>query len=191
MPAMKRTLPAFAIVLGAACASGGSSGSGVTTSARPTQTMSILGGGAGNTMTISATGAGPVVNSIGAAADRVWRVLPAAFDSLGIPVTRVDQAQKVIGNDGLKIRQKLKSTPLSRFIDCGQTQIGPNADSYEVHLVLLVQVKPVAGSTTASSIETNFEAAARPLTFSQGYSRCTTTTQLEKRLLDAVNAQLK
>jgi hypothetical protein len=183
---MSRVFLAAAVVTVAGCAS--SSSSGVAMSGPATQTLSVAGGGS---MTINASGSGPVSHRIEAAVDRVWRVMPAAFDSLGVPVTRLDQAQKVIGNEGFKIRQKLKNVNLSRYLDCGQTQIGPNADSYEVFMVLLVQVRPVANVATASSLVTTFEASARPLTFSQGYSRCTTSAALEQRLLAAVQAQLK
>jgi hypothetical protein len=185
---MSRLLLAAALLSTAGCASGGGSGTAVAPAGPTTQTLSVAGGGE---MRISAGGSGPVSHRLEATADRVWRVMPAAFDSLGVPVTRLDAAQKVIGNEGFKIRQRLKNVNLSRYLDCGQTQIGPNADSYEVFMTLLVQVVPVANATGASNLVTTFEASARPLTFSQGYSRCTTNATLERQLLAAVQAQLK
>lgn len=182
---MRPFLPVV-LLFASACASGGGSAPGP--SGPMTQTIGIAGGG--DRLTIS-PGSGPTTHAIAAGVDRVWRVLPAAFDSLGVPVTRVDPAQRVIGNDGFKTRQKLRNVPLSRYVDCGQTQIGQNADSYEVIITLVVQVRPGANSATSSSLVTTFEAVARPLTFSQGYSRCTTKATLEPRLLAAVNAQLK
>lgn len=144
--------------------------------------------GTSDRMTI-APGSGPNLNTVAAAVDQVWRALPAAFDSVGIPVTRMDPAGKVIGNDAFKIRQRLGKVPLSRYIDCGQTQIGPNADSYEVSMTLVVQVR--AATPTSSALTTTFETYARPLAFSQGYSRCTSRGSLEEKFLAAVNAQLK
>lgn len=105
-----------------------------------------------------------------------------------MPVTRLDAAGKVIGNNGFKIRQRLGKVALSRYIDCGETQIGPNADSYEVYLTVLVQVRPVG--TTSSSLVTTFEASARPIAFSQAYSRCSSRGSLETKLLAAIKAQL-
>jgi hypothetical protein len=171
----------------AACASGGAPAPGP--SGPITQSIGVA--GTSDRMTISSGGAAPTIHAVNATPDRVWRVMPAVFDSLGVPLTRVDPAQRVIGNDGFKVRQRLRNVPLSRFLDCGQTQIGPNADSYEVFITLLVQVRPTQDAVTASSLVTTFEASARPLTFSQGYSRCSTRGALEARLLEAVRAQLR
>ncbi len=176
-----RFLPAVALLATAACASGSSVGA-----SRPVST-SIGMTGSSDRLTISPS-TGPNVNTLAHAADAVWRVLPAAFDSVSVPATRVDARTKTIGNDGFKVRQRLGRTPLSRFMDCGQTQIGPNADSYEVFITLVVQAMPEG---TGTKLVTNFEASARPIAFSQGYSRCTSRGALEARLLEAVLAQLK
>ncbi|MDQ8164492.1 MAG: hypothetical protein P3A28_01870 [Gemmatimonadota bacterium] len=171
----------FAVITVFACAP---SGTVVATGAVP---QSIGVAGSGDRLTI-APGSGPHLNTLDVAPDRVWRVLPAAFDSVGVPVGRLDQGNKIIANDGLKIRQRLGKVLLSRYIDCGQTQIGPNADSYEVYLILAVQVR--AAGPSSSSLSTTFEANARPIAFSQGYSRCTTNGALEAKLLGAVKALL-
>ncbi len=168
----------------AACATSGTVG----TTARPvSQDISVGAGGAGDRLTI-APSAGPNVNTLEFAPDRVWKVLPAAFDSVAVPVTHLDPATRTIGNEGFKLRQRLGKVPLSRYFDCGTTQIGPNADSYDVFLTVMVQVQ-AAGA--GSKLVTNVEASARPITFSQAYSRCSSRGSLEARLLDAIRAQLK
>ena len=75
-----------------------------------------------------AAGVGPTSHTVEASADRAFRILPVVFDSIGVPVALVEPAKKIMGNEGFKIRLPLGKTPLSRFIDCGQAQIGPNAD---------------------------------------------------------------
>lgn len=175
-----------------ACASSGASSDVSTPHA---QTISIGGGasGAGResmSMGGGAAAAGPTSHVVDAAADRVFRILPAVFDSIGAPITRIDPAAKVIGNEGFKTRVRLGKTAFSRYIDCGQAQIGPNADSYEIYMVLLVQVKPGATATT-SSLVTTFQTSARPLTFSQGYSACSSKGSLEARIVELVKGQLK
>ena len=171
-----------------ACASGtsGAAGGSAIGASPPPQSIGMA--GSSDRMTI-APGSGPNRNTLAAAADEVWRALPAAFDSVGVPVTKTDAANKVIGNDGFKIRQRLGKVPLSRYVDCGETQIGPNADSYEVSITLVVQVR--AATPTSSALTTTFDAYARPLAFSQGYSRCSSRGALEARFLAAINAQLK
>ena len=127
-------------------------------------------------------------SSIVAPIEQVWRVLPAVFDSLGVAVSTVDQAQHVIGNDALKVRQRLGKAPLSRYLDCGQTQIGPNADSYDVVLTLLVQLQPNGvGSTTLLS---TVEATARPIAYAQSASACASKGALESRLTTLIQTLL-
>lgn len=120
--------------------------------------------------------------------DQVWRAMPAAFDSLKIPLNTLDAKTHTIGNDGFKIRQALGRTPLSSYIDCGRTQIGPNADSYEVVLTILTQVMP--GDGGATKITTTFESSARPIAYSQEYSKCSSRGVLEAKIMDVVRGRL-
>ncbi|MDQ2666500.1 MAG: hypothetical protein M3Z05_10870 [Gemmatimonadota bacterium] len=122
--------------------------------------------------------------------DKVWHALPAAFESLGIPITSVDDATHTIANGGLKLRRELGKVSLSRYIDCGTTQIGENADSYDVYLTITSQVQeePTSG---LSVLRTTFEAMARPIAFSRDYARCSSKGELEKRLATAVKSQLQ
>jgi hypothetical protein len=72
--------------------------------------------------------------------------------------------------------------PLSRYIDCGNsTGIGPNADSYQVNLEFVVEVQPV---DAGSSVRTTLQAMAKPVTFAQDYSACSSKTALESRFAD-------
>ncbi|MDA1082575.1 MAG: hypothetical protein O2973_13070 [Gemmatimonadetes bacterium] len=178
-----RSVSAIFLLATAACASGGTSAGG---SSPATQTFGIA-GSASDRLTISPS-TGPNINTVAFAPDMIWRILPAAFDSVSVPVTHVDPASKTIGNSGFKTRLRLGKTPLSRFIECGTTQIGPNADSYDVYMTLLVQVVP---DGTGSRLVTTFEASARPISFSQSYSRCSSRGTLESRLLAAITAQLQ
>lgn len=167
------------LLIAAACSSRGT----VISTASAPQSIGVA--GSSDRMSI-APSTGPHRNTLDATVDDVWRALPAAFDSIGVPVGRLDLGNKLIANDGLKIRQRLGKVSLSRYIDCGQTQIGPNADSYEVYIILAVQAR--AASTTSTALTTTFEALSRPIAFSQGYSRCTSNGSLEAKLLAAVTA---
>ena len=178
-----RVLALLSATVLAACASSGSVPAAATT------TSTIRGGSAiGGSLNMSSTTA-PSVSSVPFPLDQVWRVMPAALDSLAIPLGIIDPARHIIGNEGFKIGQRLGKVSLSRYVECGTTQIGPNADSYEVYLTVLVQLSPGAGGAT--SVATTFESLARPITFAQDYSRCTTKGLLESRLLEFVRTQLK
>lgn len=122
--------------------------------------------------------------------DLVWKALPAAFDAMSIPITDVDSVHHVMSNGGLKIRRQLGSTPLGVFMDCGSTQVGENADTYDVHLTMSVEVQPdpATGNTKLLLL---MESAARPIAFSREYTRCTTRGKLEQRFAAAVKKQLQ
>jgi hypothetical protein len=166
------------------CASG-------TTIERPAtpQTVRVSGSAAGNlSVGMNATTDAKVTRVTAAPAD-VWRVLPGVFDSFAIPLSSVDDKTRVLGNTGFNLRRKLGSIPLPRLIDCGTTQGGPSAETYDIRLSVLTQV--TAGENGGSSITTTVDAMGRPVAFSGEYVRCTTTGSLETRIIDAIQAQLR
>lgn len=127
------------------------------------------------------------VQSLNYPVDQVWRTLPAVFDSLGVPVNKMDPATHTIGNEAYAIRRRLKNVPLSRYIDCGSSQLGPSADDYDVRLSVLVEVHGSAGTSTMT---TTVSAVARPVNYAQDYSACTSRGGLESKIVQLVNARL-
>lgn len=177
-----------AATLATLVAMGCASSPGTVGSTRPT-TQDISTGGIGGTSRLTVTSSsGPTTMAMEFAPDQIWKVLPAVFDSIGVPVNHLDPASKTIGNDGFKARQRLGNTRMSLYFDCGTTQIGPNADSYDMYITVLVKVQP-AGS--ASRLVANIEASSRPITFSQAYSRCNSRGKLEERIGDLIRAQIR
>jgi len=116
-----------------------------------------------------------------------WRLLPTVYEAVGIPITIADPAKHSVGNDGFNLRRQLGKTSLSRYLDCGETQIGPNADTYQVHLSVHTQITPDASGN--ARISTLVEAAAKPVTFNQDYSHCTSTGRLEQRIADEIRTR--
>jgi hypothetical protein len=129
---------------------------------------------------------------IGAPLQAVWRVLPTAFDSTGVALTLVDPKQHLMANEGFKVRQKLKNERLSNYFECGTTQVGPNADSYELFVTVRSYLEPLKADSTRTRMTVAITGAGKPLQFSQDYSRCTSKTILERKMLDVVaNAVVK
>ncbi|HET9426555.1 MAG TPA: hypothetical protein VFO55_14400 [Gemmatimonadaceae bacterium] len=170
------------LLLGLAAASG--CASSATPTPRP-QTVYIPGSGA---LTLS-THDGAVTTIIGAPIDAVWRLLPTAFDSVGVPLTLIDPRRHTIGNEGFKVRQKLGTTRLSSYFECGTTQVGPNADSYELYVTVMTSLEPEG--TTRTKLTTTVTGAAKPMQFAQDYSRCSSKSALETRIADVVAAAVK
>jgi hypothetical protein len=122
--------------------------------------------------------------------DRVWKVLPAVYATLEIPIERFDSDANEIGNSSLKLYRRLGKFPLTRYIDCGTTQIGPNADSYEVLLTVLTKVQKSKSDTSNTTVATTVEAMARPIQFRGDYVRCSSKGALEARLMEVLNVHL-
>jgi hypothetical protein len=161
-----------------ACASGGTPTSRTETTYIP---------GASGALTIR-TDDGAVSALIDAPMDRLWVMLPSAYDSLGIPISLIDPKKRTMGHEGFKVHAKLGKERLSTYFECGTTQVGPNADSYELYLTVLSTAEAVS---TRTRVTTTISAAAKPLQFSQAYSRCSTKGVLEKRLMDAIAKSVK
>ena len=168
------------VALGA-CASAGSTGSGPAS-----QTISVV-GPSGNAQINSPREASSNIQTLPFTVDQVWRALPVAFDSLGIPVQALDNAKHTIGNTNFAIRRRLKNVPLSRYIDCGASQMGPSADDYDARLTVLTEVRPGEGGATVS---TSVQAVARPMNYAQEFSACSSKGSLEQRLIDILKARL-
>jgi hypothetical protein len=160
----------------------------VATGRPPTESIHLNTSDGSSTLTLTSSTQENVTH-LAVPIDRVWGALPAAYQKLAIPITAVDTANFTIKNDGFKLRRQLGDVPLSRFIECGTTQIGANADSYDVYLTILTQLrKDESGST---SLITVMDALAKPIAFAQGYFRCSSKGVLETRIADAAKAQLQ
>lgn len=129
---------------------------------------------------------GSLSATIGAPLQAVWRMLPTAFDSVGLQLSLIDPKTHVMGNEGIRVRQKLGKERLSTYFECGTTQVGPNADSYEIFMTAMMNLEPVRGDSTRTKVTVTISGAAKPLQFSQDYSRCTSKTALERRMLDVI-----
>jgi len=177
-----RFVPLLCVAL-AACASG-TAGS---TPPPASETFRVLSATGTASATMNASD-GVMTRTVAAAPDQVWKTLPYVLDSLGIPVNILEAGRRTIGNSGFNVRGRLKGVALSRYIDCGgATQMGPNADSYSVNLQFLIEVKP---ADAGSSIVTTMQAMAKPITYAQDYSACSSKGVLEAKVSELVAAKL-
>ena len=171
-----RLFPILSTVALAACATSGStSGSNIAEGAPVAPSTRIVGiQSSVDIRTDPTLSRGLVV--VDAPFDRVFQSLAAAYDSVGIPVTISSPAQGLIGNDGYKVRRRLKDAPLTRFLDCGSTQGGPSAETYEVLMVVRTQLQRKDNGVTATTL---LDASARPVSLSGNWVKCGSTGRLE------------
>jgi hypothetical protein len=142
------------------------------------QTVRVVGPGGGELRVRPSADANLVivVDSI----PKVWAVMPAVYDSVGLSIdpNLMDFKTRQISSGTIKIRRHLGEAALSKYLDCGGTQIGPSADSYEIMLSVTTRLVPQpAGATGVSTV---VEAAGKPINFAQAYTPCTSTGRLER-----------
>jgi hypothetical protein len=96
---------------------------------------------------------------VGAPVARVWEVLPAVYQELGLTAT-VDPALRTVRAQGAMAR-RFQGQGTSSYFDCGRGQFGAEiAAQYEVRFNLQTTVQP-GSSPEASRLDTGVEAYAR------------------------------
>ena len=170
-------LSALSLAALTACASS-SSTPAVTEGTMAVPTTRIVGNG-GSIEVHTGTSVGKNVVIVQGTPKEVWSLLVAAYDSVGIPVNISNPPQGVLGNEGFRIRRKLKDVSLTRYLDCGNTQGGPSAETYEVILAVKTQLLPVDQGVSATTM---VDASARPVSLSGNAVRCGSTGRLEARI---------
>ena len=123
-----------------------------------------------------------------ATADEVWKAMIGVYADLGIEVTELNPSARTLGNQQLKVRRRLGKVSLTKYIDCGSTQGGLSAETYEVLLNVTSQVQALSPNSTR--VTTNFSSMARPVSISSEYRTCASTGALEKAFGDMLRIRL-
>jgi hypothetical protein len=179
-----RGIAAIALVGLSACASSGSAGSG-----GPEQSVHIAGMNNSRGLRVTTATEGPRIDVVPLPIERVWGALPAVYDSLQVPVTDRNEAEHRIGNQSLRARGRLGGVLLSRYFNCGSTQGGPNAETYNLQISVLTFARQE--SATATALATTLQATARPVTLSGEAVQCSSTGALETRIRNMVIARAR
>lgn len=180
---MRLIVPLICAAL-AGCASGSAGSPGSPTM----ETVRVASGTGTMTTTMH-----PTINANGATIafplDQTWAALRFVYDSLAIPVATFDQSNHVIGNVEMRLRRRLGSVGLSQYINCGNTQGTPSAETYDIRMSVLTQAQATSAGST--SVLTTVEARGKPITMSGEYTLCSSTGVLERRVVDLVAARLR
>ena len=118
-------------------------------------------------------------------AAQTWSAVASAYNALNIPIVAFDSTTRTISGAASAFRQFHK-TPVSRFVDCGSTLVGPNADTHRVDL--RIETRVVSESDTSSTVRTRVDATGSGST---GAVNCATTGSLEKLVNDQVTTLLE
>lgn len=122
---------------------------------------------------------------------RAFGALKSVYEELGVPPAIDDPTTGQFGNTDFWKTRKLGTESISFYLNCGDSIMGPAADTYRIYISLVSQVRPDGKGET--NLETSLVAQARNMegTTSDRVA-CGTTGRLEEhirqRLIEKLNA---
>ncbi len=131
------------------------------------------------------------VNSVlvNAPVEKAWTALQAAYATLGIPVTDLNQQSRTIGNNAYRVRRRIGDVPTMRALDCGGDSGMPNAETYQ--LLLTVKSRIIANDAGGSVVQTTLEGTGKSATTAASSDvRCSSLGALEKRIADLIKSSI-
>lgn len=118
----------------------------------------------------------------------VFAALEASYVALAIPLSKRDEAARMLGNDGLKMRRQLGKIELRRAFDCGGTSGMPNSETYTITagITTTVAADPAKGSV----ITTVIDASAENPNYPGSGVRCSSSGTLEEAIAKEIRTRL-
>lgn len=116
-----------------------------------------------------------------AGADAAWPALKAVYEELKIPTPEVIEPARTLRNLRWVVSRRLGGERLSRYLDCGRSASGLNADTHRLELEVASRVVPVGPDrsridTEITGIGMNMEGTSNTRVL------CTSNHQLELRI---------
>ena len=127
--------------------------------------------------------------AVEASPDEVWRVLPAVYEELKLPVGTVVTAERRIASANARFRERVAGERAARIVSCGTAADGREAaDSYELTLDIATVATPLEGGKT--DVKSVVSGMAKPVFTNGEPVRCASTGRLEERIAAAVRVKL-
>lgn len=171
------------------CASAGTARPGADMGGSSVQTavLANAGGSARGMNMVSVTDVSRTL--VAAPPEKAFQALSAAYATLNIPVTDINQQTRTLGNSAFRTRRRIGDIPTMRALDCGGDSGMPNAETYQ--LTLTIQSKVAPSDDGGSVILTTLEGTGRnPTTAASSDVRCASLGALEKRIGELVKKTL-
>ena len=129
-------------------------------------------------------------HQLSAAPGVVFAATRKTFAEFRIPVKHADSTVGTISSDKFETGRALAGAIMSRSFGCGETAIGPNADSYRLSIAIAVWVKP--GKDGGSLLSVAAAASGRDPAGVYGHPRgCATTGWIEQKIATTVEKLLR
>jgi hypothetical protein len=167
------------MALAAACASARSA------VATPDMTPTVLIDESGRVLR---TSDGPISVSFPTSPDSTFRAVVAGYTALGLELTTVDPAGRLVARQGMMFRSRFQGEALSATFDCGVGMFGPRAAEGRILADISTHVVPNRGGV---SVSTMIKARLAP---NDGNARdpirCVSTGRIEDQLRREVSLSL-
>lgn len=130
-----------------------------------------------------------VIAPSGASPERIWSVLPAVYEKLGIRADINEAATRTIGTRSFT-QSRLDGKRTSDWIRCGNQGSGPSSGGmYRTRLSIITSVEPASGG--GSKIVTEIGGIATPVEgTSTGPVTCVSLGTIEQRIRELVDEQI-
>jgi len=126
------------------------------------------------------TGASGAKSHIPVSPSRVFAALKVVYEELGMSPVIDDPTTGRVGNTDFWKTHKLGTEPISAYVNCGESIMGPAADSHRINISILSIVRPDGKGET--ELETVLSALARNVEGTTNDRACGTTGLLEQRI---------
>ncbi|HKJ00919.1 MAG TPA: hypothetical protein VJ997_00650 [Longimicrobiales bacterium] len=128
-------------------------------------------------------------HTVEAPTDALWTELPQVYEGLGLRGGVMNARARVFGSPRPeRAPRQIAERPLSYFFGCGSGSTGPRADSYEVRIRAVTEIRSVGEDK--SEVVTWIEAVARPRGVAGRDIACSSNGRLEALLVDALRVRV-
>lgn len=130
-----------------------------------------------------------VSDTLGFKPAAIFAALQTVYDKLKVKMDLLNAPGLQLGNPSFFNRGSFAGRRMSAYLNCGNGFTGPHADNYRVYLSLISFVDPLARDS--SLVRTLFVGQAVNVTEgNRPIQECTTTGELEKRMIEMLRAKL-
>jgi hypothetical protein len=113
--------------------------------------------------------------------EQAWTAVGQTYQALGLAVTRLEPAQRLIGSQPSVAGRRLAGEALSAALDCGVNAAhAPIVNAYTVTVAITTKITPTRGDSTL--VETLVQARAQDPVHNNPAVSCTSTGHLEARI---------
>ena len=119
---------------------------------------------------------------------QVWEALLVAHENAGMALIQSDQPSGTVVYQFQDRNRNIAGKLASNYVDCGIGAAGPRANTYRLTLRLTHQLE--GGNDAMVRVSSSLHASARHPGTSSGTIECSSTGELEKRIVGFIAARL-